>query len=144
MEKDDSGASGFMEAMVAVAVVSTALMIYLSAAGMAMTVSEDHARGFDLERLDYDPDLETLTESSISYIRDFVDRGSGSGVSVSVVLPGTDKDEYKFVYGDMDGPRGSDRKLTVCESQSKRSYAAIIGVTVCGRTRRAWWHWWMP
>jgi len=131
MESDDRGDTGFMEAMVAMMVVVTALMVYLSSTGALLMAEDDPMAGFDMGILGLDYGDRSLDASAEDYIRGFVDGGSASGVVVVATIPGTDFGEAVFSYGDTSGPRSTASCMGLTECPSGRWMATVFGVTVC-------------
>ena len=130
-ENHMTAAIGFMEAMVAMMVVVTALMVYLSSAGALLVAGDDPVAGFDTDSLGLDYGDRRLEALSEDYIRGFVDGGSASGVLVVATMPGTDFGDVMFSYGDMTGHRSSAVSLGITECGSGRWMATVFEVTVC-------------
>jgi hypothetical protein len=131
MDRDDAGGVGFMEAMVAMMVVVTALTVYLSSTGATLMASEDPMVGFDADILGYDYADGKLDARTEEYIRGFLDGGSASGVVVTVSMPGMDFVERTFSYGDITAHRASCRCIGLTECASGRWTVTVFGVTVC-------------
>jgi len=131
MERDDRGDAGFMEAMVAMMVVVTALLVYLSSTGSVLMAGDDPMAGFDMDALGFDYPEGRLDDRAEEYIAGFLAGGSASGVVVVVSMPGTDMGEMAFQYGDVEGSRSSARWIGLTECASGRWMATVFGVTVC-------------